>query len=148
MRPKLPSLRNYRLTQAPYERGASCNTLADAVRKYQSGDHSGIPIGPAADCMGRKRDLPASRFSLALGVWQCKSRTVRGLEQSNGLNRGKMTIHLKPAEAAITEDDAFIAEALKHANVPTLMMSIIAYHRRHEPARRQDQAPARRQRRL
>jgi hypothetical protein len=36
-----------------------------------------------------------------------------------------MTIHLKPAEAAITEDDAFIAEALKNANVPTLMMSII-----------------------
>jgi 4-hydroxyacetophenone monooxygenase len=36
-----------------------------------------------------------------------------------------MTIHLKPAEAAITEDDAFIAEALKHANVPTLMMSIL-----------------------
>ena len=36
-----------------------------------------------------------------------------------------MTIHLKPAEAAITEDDAFIAQALTNANVPTLMMSII-----------------------
>ena len=36
-----------------------------------------------------------------------------------------MTIRLKPAEANITENDAFIAEALKHANVPTLMMSIV-----------------------
>ena len=36
-----------------------------------------------------------------------------------------MTIRLKPAEANITENDAFLAEALKHANVPTLMMSIV-----------------------
>lgn len=36
-----------------------------------------------------------------------------------------MTIHLKPAQAEITENDAFIAEALKSASFPTLMMSMI-----------------------
>jgi 4-hydroxyacetophenone monooxygenase len=36
-----------------------------------------------------------------------------------------MTIRLKPAEAKITEDDAFIAAALKSANVPTLLMSMV-----------------------
>jgi 4-hydroxyacetophenone monooxygenase len=36
-----------------------------------------------------------------------------------------MTIRLKPAEEKITENDAFIAEALKGANVATLMMSIV-----------------------
>ena len=36
-----------------------------------------------------------------------------------------MTIHLKPAETPITEDDAFIAAALKEASTPTLMMAMI-----------------------
>jgi hypothetical protein len=35
-----------------------------------------------------------------------------------------MDLGLKPpAELAITEDEAFIAEALEAANIPTLMMS-------------------------
>ena len=33
--------------------------------------------------------------------------------------------HLQPAQQPITEDDAFIAAALEHASVPTLMMSMI-----------------------
>jgi 4-hydroxyacetophenone monooxygenase len=36
-----------------------------------------------------------------------------------------MTVRLKPAEEKITQDDAFIAHALKSANVPTLMMSLV-----------------------
>jgi 4-hydroxyacetophenone monooxygenase len=36
-----------------------------------------------------------------------------------------MTIRLKPAEEKITENDAFIAEALNSANVPTLLMSMV-----------------------
>src|SRR5512147_1508481 len=31
----------------------------------------------------------------------------------------------RPAEASITEDDAFLAWALEHASIPTLMMSLI-----------------------
>ena len=36
-----------------------------------------------------------------------------------------MSVRLKPAEEKITENDAFIAEALKSANVPTLMMAMV-----------------------
>jgi 4-hydroxyacetophenone monooxygenase len=36
-----------------------------------------------------------------------------------------MTVRLKPAEEKITEDDAFIAQALKNANVPTLLVSLV-----------------------
>jgi 4-hydroxyacetophenone monooxygenase len=36
-----------------------------------------------------------------------------------------MSVHLQPAEKAITEDDATIARMLEHASVPTLMMSIV-----------------------
>src|SRR5258705_6635784 len=31
----------------------------------------------------------------------------------------------RPAEAPITEDDAFLAAALAHASIPTLMMSLV-----------------------
>ena len=30
-----------------------------------------------------------------------------------------------PADAPITEDDAFVAAALEHASIPTLMMSLV-----------------------
>ncbi|HEV3112789.1 MAG TPA: NAD(P)/FAD-dependent oxidoreductase [Candidatus Binataceae bacterium] len=36
-----------------------------------------------------------------------------------------MNVRLKPAEEKITENDTFIAEALKSANVPTLMMAMV-----------------------
>ncbi|MFP5305102.1 MAG: flavin-containing monooxygenase, partial [Gammaproteobacteria bacterium] len=36
-----------------------------------------------------------------------------------------MTQHLLPTEAPITEDDAFLAEVLQHASIPTLMMSML-----------------------
>ncbi|HEY2106084.1 MAG TPA: NAD(P)/FAD-dependent oxidoreductase [Candidatus Binataceae bacterium] len=36
-----------------------------------------------------------------------------------------MSVPLKPAEEKITEDDVFIAQALKSANVPTLMMAMV-----------------------
>jgi 4-hydroxyacetophenone monooxygenase len=36
-----------------------------------------------------------------------------------------MTVRLKPAEEKITENDTLIEEALKNANVPTLMMSMV-----------------------
>ena len=36
-----------------------------------------------------------------------------------------MTVRLKPAEEKIIEDDAFIAQALKNANVPTLLVSLV-----------------------
>lgn len=36
-----------------------------------------------------------------------------------------MSVHLQPAEQPVTESDAFIAEALEHASIPTLMMSMI-----------------------
>ena len=36
-----------------------------------------------------------------------------------------MSVRLNPAEEKITENDAFIAEALNSANVPTLMMAMV-----------------------
>src|SRR5579871_1156552 len=39
--------------------------------------------------------------------------------------RPVMRIRLKPAEQRITENDDFIAQALRSANVPTLMMSMV-----------------------
>src|SRR5262245_2189287 len=36
-----------------------------------------------------------------------------------------MTEDLKPADVAITEDDAFLAAVLQEASIPTLMMSLV-----------------------
>src|SRR4029077_11253418 len=32
---------------------------------------------------------------------------------------------IRPADAVITEDDDFLAQALEHASIPTLMMSLV-----------------------
>src|SRR5262249_31156160 len=44
-------------------------------------------------------------------------RRAKGRTSASGMSR--------PTTASITEDDAFLAESLEHASVPTLMMSIV-----------------------
>src|SRR5262245_2847145 len=36
-----------------------------------------------------------------------------------------MSARIRPADAPVTEDDAFLEAALAHASVPTLMMSLV-----------------------
>ena len=36
-----------------------------------------------------------------------------------------LSVGVRPADAPITEDDGFLAAALEHASIPTLMMSLI-----------------------